>query len=125
MVKLAPLVPHAIGARKLQIRIRAWVVAGPFTLHFCAPSFDVLLLRVDQDIPPLQEISSFSLPLNPLQLQRIVCDLPVDHTSPPLGTVTFRRKWSRRRVGPGYTSVLSRFFPQEIVFFSLSALFSL
>jgi len=67
MVKLAPLVPQAIGARKLQIRIRTWAVAGPFTFHFCALSFDVLLLRDNHDIPPSREISILTPPLTPLE----------------------------------------------------------
>jgi hypothetical protein len=91
MAKLAPL-PQVIGARKLQIRIRAWVAAGPFTFHFCAPSFDVLLFRVDQDNPASREISIFTLALTLVELQRTVRSAGEPHP-PPLGTVTIGRKW--------------------------------
>jgi hypothetical protein len=83
MVKFASLVSVAPASFTLVMRIRAWVVAGPFTFQLCAPSFAVPLKSVVHPEPPLRDSSIFTFPTMPLEVQRIVRVLPIGHTSPP------------------------------------------
>lgn len=87
-VAFALLVSATVGSVRLVTRMRAWVVAGPVTVHACVPSLGVLPAIDVQEAPPSRDTSILTLPLSPLDVQARVWLLPTVHISPPFGDVT-------------------------------------
>ena len=74
---------------RLEIRIRAEIVAGPATVHGSVPSLAVLANSVVGNVdPPSVERSIFTFPGRLAELHVSVCEEPTTHDSPPFGDVT-------------------------------------
>ena len=89
MLKLALLVSMIVESATLEMRTRAVELTGPVTVHGSEPSLAVLAKSVSEKLePPLRESCTLTLPLTPLDVHEIVCEVPIAHDSPPFGEVT-------------------------------------
>jgi hypothetical protein len=64
-------------------------VGSPVTVQSSDPSLGVETNRVSYAAPPLRDSSMRTLPERDVEFHWMDCDVPMRHTSPPFGTLTW------------------------------------